>query len=73
MRKKVVFSLLLSKDQQQEIITEIHFKLSEHELPIPTSDVRAEELSKLGKTDVKVSSGRLIITIDIPRLDKSGY
>ena len=35
--------------------------------------VRAEQLSKLGRTDVRVSCGRLLITIDIPLLDESGY
>ena len=40
---------------------------------MPTSHVRAEELSKLGRTDVRIISGRLLITIDIPLLDKSGY
>ena len=44
-RKKRSHPLLLSKEQLQEIITEINFKLSEYEFPIPTSLVRAEESS----------------------------
>ena len=49
-REKRLHPLLLTKEQLQEIITEIHFKLSEYEFPIPTSHFRAEVLSKLGKT-----------------------
>ena len=72
-REKRLHPLLLTKEQLQEIITEIHFKLSEYEFPKPTSHVPAEKLSKLGKTDVRISSGRLFIAIDIPLLDKAGY
>ena len=50
-----------------------NFELSEYEFPIPTSHVRAEEISKLGKTDVRINSGRLLIAIDIPLLDMAGY
>ena len=70
-REKRLHPLLPTKEQLQEIITKIHFKLSEYEFPIPTSHVRAEELSKLGKTDVRISVGRLPIAIDIPL--QAGY
>ena len=62
-REKRLHTLLLTKEQLQEIITEVHFKLREYESPIPSSHVRAEELSKLGRTDVRISSGQLPIAM----------
>ena len=39
-REKRLHPLLLFEKELQKIITEIHFKLSECEFPIPTSHVR---------------------------------
>ena len=56
-RGKRLLLLLPSKEKLQEIITEIYFKISEYEFSIPTSHERAEELSKIGRTDDRISSG----------------
>ena len=60
----------ISKAQLQEIITEIHTKMEDYGFPIPTSHIRAELLSQIGKTDLKITSGKLLISVDIPLLDR---
>ena len=44
----------ISKAQLQEVITEIHTKMEDYEFPIPTSHLRVELLSQIGKTDLKI-------------------
>ena len=60
----------ISKAQLQEVITEIHTKMEGYEFPIPTSHIRVELLSHIGKTDLKIKSGKLLISVDIPLLDR---
>ena len=50
----------ISKAQLQEVITEIHTKMEDYEFPIPTSHIRVELLSQIGRTDLKVTSGKLL-------------
>ena len=52
----------ISKAQLQVVITEIHTKMEDYEFPIPTSQI--------GKTDLKIESGKLLISVDIPLLDR---
>ena len=47
--------------QLQEVITEIHTKMEDYEFPIPTSHLRVELLTKIGKTDLKIKSGKLLM------------
>ena len=54
----------------QEVITEIHTKMEDYEFPIPISHIKAELLSQIGKTDIKIASGKLLISVDIPLLDR---
>ena len=60
----------ISKAQLQKEITEIHTKMEDYEFPIPTSHIRAESLSQIGKTDIKTASGKLLISVDIPLPDR---
>ena len=60
----------ISKAELQEGITEIHTKMEDHEFPISTSCVRAELLSQVGKTDIKIAAGKLLISVYIPVLDR---
>ena len=60
----------ISKAQLQEVITEIHIKMDDYEFPIPTSHIGVELLSQIGKADVKITSGNLLISVDIPLLDR---
>ena len=60
----------ISKAQLQKVITEIHTKMEEYEFPIPTSYIRVELLSQIGKTDLKITSAKLLITVDILFLDR---
>ena len=60
----------ISKSQLQEVITELHTKMEYYKFPIPTSHTRAEFLSQIGKTDIKIASGKLLISVDIPLLDR---
>ena len=58
----------ISRAQLRKVITERHTKMEDYEFPIPTSHIRAELLSQMGKTDIKFASGKLIISVDIPLL-----
>ena len=58
----------ISKAQLQEVITEIHTKMEDYEFAIPTSHIRAELLSQIAKTDIKIASGKLLVLVDIPLL-----
>ena len=58
------------KAQLQEVITEIHTKMEDCEFPIPNSHIRVELLLQIGKTDLKIKSGKLLISVDIPLLDR---
>ena len=60
----------ISEVQLQEVITEIHIKMEGYEFPIPTSHIRVELLSQIGKTDLTITSGKLLISVDIPLLDR---
>ena len=60
----------ISKAQLQGVITEIHTKMEDYEFPIPTSHIRVELLSQIGKADLKITSGKLLISVDIPLLDR---
>ena len=60
----------ISKAQLQEVITEIHSKMEHYEYPIPTSHITLELVSQIGKTDLKITSGKLLISVDIPLLDR---
>ena len=60
----------ISKAQLQKVITEIHTKMEDYEFPIPTSHLRVELLSQIGKTDLNITSGKLLISVDIPLLDR---
>ena len=60
----------ISKAQLQEVITEIHTKMEDYDFPIPTSHLRVELLSQIGKTDLKITSEKLLISVDIPLLDR---
>ena len=61
---------IISKVQLQEVITEIHTEMEDYKLPIPTSHLRVELLSQIGKPDLKITSGKLLISVDIPLLDR---
>ena len=60
----------ISKAQLQEVITEIHTKMEDYEFPIPISHIRVELLSQIGKTDLKIKSGKLLISVYIPLLNR---
>ena len=51
----------ISKTQLQEVITEIHTKMEDYEFSISTSHMRVQLLSQIGKTDLKITSGKLLI------------
>ena len=51
-------------------IYEIHTKMEDYEFPIPTSHIRVELLSQIGKTDLKITSGKLLISVEIPLLGR---
>ena len=65
-REGKLHPLTISKAQIQEVITEIHTKIEDYEFPIPTSHLRVELLSQIGKTDLKITSGKLLISVNIP-------
>ena len=44
--------------------------MEEYEFPIPTSHIRAELLSQIGKIDMKIAFGKLLIPVDIPLLNR---
>ena len=44
--------------------------MEDYEFPIPTSHIRVELLSQISKTDLKIKSGKLLISVDIPLLDR---
>ena len=44
--------------------------MKDHEFPIPTSHIRAELLSQIGKTGIKIASTKLLISVKIPLLDR---
>ena len=44
--------------------------MEDYEFPIPTSHIRVELLSQIGKADLKTKSGKLLISVDIPFLDR---
>ena len=48
----------------------MHTRMEDYEFPFPTSHIRAELLSQIGKTDIKIASGKLLISVDIPLLDR---
>ena len=60
----------ISKAQLQEVITKIHTKMENYEFSIPTLHNRVELLSQIDKTDLKITSGILLISVDIPLLDR---
>ena len=60
----------ISKAQLQEVITQIHTKMEDYEFPIPTLHIRAELLSPIGKADIEIASGKLLISVDVPLLDR---
>ena len=62
--------MTLSQAQLQEEITEIHTKMEDYEFPISTSHIRVELLSQIGKTDLKIKSEKLLISVDIQFLDR---
>ena len=68
-REGKLYPSTISKAQPQEIITEIHTKIEDYKFPIPTSHIRVELLSQIGKTDLKIISVKLLISVDIPLLD----
>ena len=69
-REEKLHSSTNSKAQLQKVITDIHTKMDDYEIPIPTSLIRAELLSQIGKTDIKIASGKLLISVDTPLLDR---
>ena len=44
--------------------------MEDYGFSIPTSHITAELLSQIGKTDIKIASGKLLISVDIPLLDR---
>ena len=44
--------------------------MGDYEFPIPTSHIRVELLSQIGKTDLKITSEKLLTSVDIPLLDR---
>ena len=44
--------------------------MEDYEFPIPTSHIRVDLLSQIGKTDLKIKSGKVLISVDIPLLDR---
>ena len=62
--------LTISKAQLKAVITEIDTKIEDYEFPIPTLHIRAGLLSQIGKTDIKLGSGKLLISVDIPLLHR---
>ena len=46
--------------------------MEDYEFPIPTSHLRIELLSQIGKTDHKITFGKLLISVDVPLLDRKG-
>ena len=67
-RERKLHPSTISKSQLQGVITEIHTKMEDYEFPIPTLHIRAQLLSQIGKTDIKIASGKLLISVDIPLL-----
>ena len=43
--------------------------MEDYEFSISTSHIRTELLSQIGKTDIKIAFGKLMILVDIPLLD----
>ena len=60
-----------SKTQLQEGITGIRTKMEDYEFPILPSHISAELLSQIGKKDIKITSGKLLISVDIRLLDRN--
>ena len=44
--------------------------MEDYEFPILISHLRAELWSQIGKTDLKIKSGKLLILVDIPLIDR---
>ena len=44
--------------------------MEDYEFPIPSSHLRVELLSQIGKADLKIISGKLLISVDVPLLDR---
>ena len=60
----------ISKAQLQEVVTEIYTNIKDYEFLIPTPHIRAELLWPIGKTDIKITSQKLLTLVDIPLLDR---
>ena len=39
--------------------------MKDYEFPIPTSHIRVELLSQIGKTDLEIKSGKLLISVEL--------
>ena len=72
-REKKVHPMLINNNQLQEIINEIHTETENYEFPIPSSHIKAEDLHQIGKADIGYNSKRLLISIDIPLLERTIY
>ena len=72
-REKRVHPMLITNNQLQEIINEIHTEAENYEFPIHSSHVKAENLHQIGKADIGYQSKRLLISIDIPLLERNTY
>ena len=44
--------------------------MENYKFPIPTSHIRAELLFQIGTTDIRIASRKLLISVDIPLLDR---
>ena len=60
-REGKLHPLTIPKAQLQEVSTEIHTKVEDYEFPNPTSHIRVELIPQIGKTDLKIISGKLLI------------
>ena len=58
------------KKKTKQIQRELNERMEDYEFPIPTSHIRAELLAQIDKTGIKIASGKLLISVDIPLLDR---
>ncbi|XP_076686028.1 uncharacterized protein LOC143378072 [Andrena cerasifolii] len=64
---------LLSGSSFKTIINEIHNSMVDYELPIPRDHQRIEDLVKISRVNLKYITGKIVVTVQIPLVNRIEY
>ena len=64
---------LFSGSSFKTIINEIHNSMVDFELPIPRDHQRIEDLVKISRVNLKYISGKMVVTVQIPLVNRIEY